>query len=335
MDKPPAPTILSRRRPEAARLHRVGTSAATALGSALGSALIAGCALVSPKEPLDTAALRDQSMEVVVKAPPNFYADNSARRMFGFVGLFVMAHEGNRIVRHYNLADPSLALAESLRLSIARASVHAESRKSVSASASTSAATAAMATPPAATTQVLQASPLHASGESADGLSGADGSTIVSLAAPRTGASRATASGSGVPVAEGLRSATTANKAAESLAPIPVVPGDPGATRPDLTLKVQTTNWEYRPFQGNDDQYYVIYAARVELYDNHSGRLLARERCEVTPTVDAKLTEDELLADGASKLRAELGAASGMCLAMLRAKPLAALLGLSPLIAHR
>ena len=114
-----------------------------------------------------------------------------------------------------------------------------------------------------------------------------------------------------------------------------IEPGNPGASGSDLTLFVQTTNWEYRPFRGQRDQFYVIYSARVDLVDNRSGRLLARDRCEVTPTVDARLTEDELLADEARRLRVELAAASRLCLAMLRPHTIANLLALYPPIARR
>ena len=73
----------------------------------------------------------------------------------------------------------------------------------------------------------------------------------------------------------------------------------------------------------------------ARLVDNRSGRLLVRDRCEVTPTVDARLTEDELLADEARRLRVELAAASRLCLAMLRPHTIANLLALYPPIARR
>ena len=226
--------------PEARHPSRSRATAAVAPVTVAG-ALVAGCAVVTPPAPLDAAALRNHSIEVTAAPAPSFYADNKDRRRFGLVGVFVMAHEGNRIVRLFNLADPSIALAASLRESIARMN-------------------------------------------------------------PGTGA-----------------------KAPESGAPA-------GA---QLAVRVQTTNWEYRPFRGHADQYYVIYAARIDLIDNASGRLLARERCEVTPTVDARLTEEDLLANGARRLHAELAASSSLCLAMLREKPMASLFGLPPTVARR
>ena len=228
------------KQPEARRQRRSRVTAAVAPVVAAG-ALVAGCATDTPPATLDAATLRNRSIEVTAAPAPSFYADNKDRRRFGLVGVFVMAHEGNRIVRLFNLADPSIALAASLRESIAR-----------------------------------------------------------------------TTSGNG-----------------------PKVPESDVPAGAQLTVRVQTTNWEYRPFRGHEDQYYVIYAARIDLIDNASGRLLARERCEVTPTVDARLTEEELLANGARRLHAELAASSGLCLAMLREKPIAAIFGLPPTVARR
>ncbi len=130
--------------------------------------------------------------------------------------------------------------------------------------------------------------------------------------------------------------ARTAVAPARTVAPAAAVePGNPAASSADLTLFVQTVNWEYRPFRGQRDQFYVIYSARVDLVDNRSGRLVARDRCEVTPTVDARLTEAELLADEARRLRAELAASSRLCLSALRSQPIATLLGLYPPLARR
>lgn len=262
--RPPLPTgpDESYRPHEPHGLRRLACAAIT-LCTALGAALGAGCSLpISPRGPLDTGALRHHDIDVVVAPPPSFYADNNDRRRFGFIGVFVMAHEGNRIARYFNIADPSIALAESLRRSISRMT------------------------------------------------------------------------STGFEIEEGGPRAVS-SFAAPSSTGVAVVPATPGAGRPDLTLRIQTTNWEYRPFQGHDDQFYVIYAARLDLVDGSSGRLLARERCEVSPTADKRLTEAALLADGARRLQAELAASSQLCLAMLREKPVAALLGLGPVVAHR
>jgi hypothetical protein len=104
---------------------------------------------------------------------------------------------------------------------------------------------------------------------------------------------------------------------------------------PELTLSVRTTNWEYRPFRGASDQFYVIYSARLDLIDNVRRRTIGTERCQVTPTVDERLTEGELTADDAAKLRAELALASEQCFAALRDGTLAAALGLGPAVARR
>jgi hypothetical protein len=108
-----------------------------------------------------------------------------------------------------------------------------------------------------------------------------------------------------------------------------------GGASPELTLSVRTTNWEYRPFRGASDQFYVIYSARLDLIDNVRGRIIGTERCQVTPTVDERLTEGELTADDAARLRAELALASQQCFAALRDGTLAAALGLGPAVARR
>jgi hypothetical protein len=100
-----------------------------------------------------------------------------------------------------------------------------------------------------------------------------------------------------------------------------------------LALHVRTTNWEYRPFRGDPTQFYVIYAVRIDLVDRRTGRNVGTDRCEVTPTLDARLTEDQLLADDARQLKEELAAASGQCLTVLRDSRIATLLGMGPPVA--
>ncbi len=103
---------------------------------------------------------------------------------------------------------------------------------------------------------------------------------------------------------------------------------------PPLKLHVRTTNWEYRPFRGNPSQFYVIYAVRLDLVDARSGKHLATDRCQVTPTQEHQLTESELLSDDARKLKAQLASASSQCFAVLRDGRIATLLGASPPIAE-
>jgi len=212
-----------------------------------------GCAQLS-NTTLDAQALRGRSVEVVVQSTPSFYADNRRRRRFGLLGAFAMAHEGNRLIREHGIPDPSLALAASLRRSVAVRG-HLAAR------------------------------------------------------APET------------------RSKGVANPTAN-----PVTAHGSG---PELTLSVRTTNWEYRPFRGASDQFYVIYSVRLDLVDNVRNRAIGTERCEVTPTIDERLTEAELTANGAAKLRTELALASEQCFAVLRDGRLAGSLGLAPAVARR
>ena len=306
--------------------------------TALACALFSGCTLIPPKAQLDTTALHGHSVEVVVNSAPSFYADNSDRRLFGFVGVFVMAHEGNRMVKRYGLVDPSIALAESLRQSIAHQSAPSPSTPTIGTAPGAAPDPFAAATAPgpqsarAGLKRQSKTKARRAGSSGAAALVLSPGTGPVATPAPaevNTKPTKATTS------AAAVASTTVASLAEPAASPMPVVPGDPGASRPDLTLKVQTTNWEYRPFRGHGDQYYVIYAARIDLVDNVNGRLLARERCEVTPTVEARLTEEELLANDARKLQAELAAASALCLATFRSRPIATLLGLTPIVATR
>ena len=298
--------------PEALGFLPAGT-ARVAIALALPATLLtAGCASLPSKASIDPTAFRGRSIEVVVKPPPSFYADNKDRRRFGIVGVLVMAHEGNRQIRQHSLVDPSVALGASLEKAIERSEARARL-----------AAVASIAPTPIASTAIAWSDTTH--GDPPRSIGRATGK-----APGRTAADRPLA------VTTAVAPARTAVAPARTVAPAAAVePGNPAASSADLTLFVQTVNWEYRPFRGQRDQFYVIYSARVDLVDNRSGRLVARDRCEVTPTVDARLTEAELLADEARRLRAELAASSRLCLSALRSQPIATLLGLYPPLARR
>ena len=322
--------------------HALGPFFAAAARQAISRALpagllacltgyLTGCASLAPTTPVDPTTLRDRSIEVVVKPPPSFYADNRDRRRFGIVGVLIMAHEGNRQVKEYNLIDPAIALGAALEKAIERAEARA---RRAAAQAPVIAPDNAAAAGPAAARRTASASYASA----AAGASPATGASASMMTPTATGTITPMGSGTIISLAATAGTAAARPRRAAATAPVPppvIEPGNPGASGTDLTLFVQTTNWEYRPFQGQRDQFYVIYSARVDLVDNRSGRLLARDRCEVTPTVDARLTEDELLADEARRLRIELAATSRLCLAMLRSHTIANLLALNPPIARR
>lgn len=291
--------------PEALEFLPAGT-ARVAIALALPATLLtAGCASLPSKTSIDPTAFRGRSIEVVVKPPPSFYADNKDRRRFGIVGVLVMAHEGNRQIRQHSLVDPSVALGASLEKAIERSEARARL-----------AAVASIAPTPIASTAIAWSDTTHGD--------------------PPRSIGRATGKAPGRSAKDRPLAMTTAVAPARPVAPTAAVePGNPAASSSDLTLFVQTVNWEYRPFRGQRDQFYVIYSARVDLVDNRSGRLVARDRCEVTPTIDARLTEAELLADEARRLRAELAASSRLCLSALRSQPIATLLGLYPPLARR
>ena len=302
--------------PEALGFLPAGT-ARVAIALALPATLLtAGCASLPSKASIDPTAFRGRSIEVVVKPPPSFYADNKDRRRFGIVGVLVMAHEGNRQIRQHSLVDPSVALGASLEKAIERSEARARLAAAPSASSVGPIAVASIAPTPIASTAIAWSDTTHGD--------------------PPRSIGRATGKAPGRTAADRPLAVTTAVAPARTVAPAAAVePGNPAASSADLTLFVQTVNWEYRPFRGQRDQFYVIYSARVDLVDNRSGRLVARDRCEVTPTVDARLTEAELLADEARRLRAELAASSRLCLSALRSQPIATLLGLYPPLARR
>ena len=111
--------------PEALGFLPAGT-ARVAIALALPATLLtAGCASLPSKASIDPTAFRGRSIEVVVKPPPSFYADNKDRRRFGIVGVLVMAHEGNRQIRQHSLVDPSVALGASLEKAIERSEARA------------------------------------------------------------------------------------------------------------------------------------------------------------------------------------------------------------------
>ncbi|MGE0314588.1 MAG: hypothetical protein AB7P21_23475 [Lautropia sp.] len=100
------PALLSRSRTLAAALC---TTAAWLAGCATGGAPPARSA-ASP-----FVANAGHEVEIEVADAPNFYADTSARRFFGFAGVIAMAVEGNRIVRELGIPDPALDIAATLR----------------------------------------------------------------------------------------------------------------------------------------------------------------------------------------------------------------------------
>jgi hypothetical protein len=94
-------------------------------------------------------------------------------------------------------------------------------------------------------------------------------------------------------------------------------------SKADLLLDVQTVNWSFIYFPTDFNNYRVIYTAKLRLVDIKRGKLMAEGFCKRIPdkTVDAP-SKDELLADGAARLKKELMIAADFCVGDFGAKVL-------------
>ena len=95
------------------------------------------------------------------------------------------------------------------------------------------------------------------------------------------------------------------------------------SSRVDLLLDVRTLSWGFAYIPTTWNRYRVRYSARLRLFDMKTARVLAEGGCRRLPdeTPDAPSYE-ELLANGAQRLKAELRRAAEHCLGEFRAKTL-------------
>ena len=88
----------------------------------------------------------------------------------------------------------------------------------------------------------------------------------------------------------------------------------------DLLLDVRTINWLYGYFPTAWNRYWVLYTARVRLVDVKRGQVLAEGVCSRKAPEDSSnaRSEEELLANSAQHLKAELANAAQFCLQRFR-----------------
>lgn len=82
----------------------------------------------------------------------------------------------------------------------------------------------------------------------------------------------------------------------------------------DLLLDVRTFLWAFNYFPTTWNRYRVLYTARLRLIDIKAGRVLAEGKCTRIPEeTPAAPSYDELLANGATRLKVELRIAADYC----------------------
>jgi hypothetical protein len=88
-----------------------------------------------------------------------------------------------------------------------------------------------------------------------------------------------------------------------------------GSSGADLLLDVRTINWAFVYFPTTWNRYRVRYSARLRLVDIKNGRVLVEGKCSRMPEEEASAPSyDELLANGAQRLKAELRKAADYCI---------------------
>lgn len=110
--------------------------------------------------------------------------------------------------------------------------------------------------------------------------------------------------------------------------PAAIAKAHPGA---DVILELRTVGWGYSYYPTQWNRYRVLYSARLRLIDLKKAQVLAEGFCArpADEAADAAPTGDELLANGAQRLKQELGGAANFCVQHFRAATFA-LAGPSP-----
>ena len=86
-------------------------------------------------------------------------------------------------------------------------------------------------------------------------------------------------------------------------------------------VTVETRNWGFSYYVLDWSHYYLVYSAHAELADAHTSRVIARADCtHKADGASERYSFDELTGNGASVLKAQLGAVVEACSAQLAAK---------------
>lgn len=81
-----------------------------------------------------------------------------------------------------------------------------------------------------------------------------------------------------------------------------------------LALDVKTTYWAFAPLPFDFGKYRVVYQARLRLVDTKNTKVIAEGTCSSVPEkTDVAPTYEQLVADGASRIKSELEKASQYC----------------------
>ena len=102
----------------------------------------------------------------------------------------------------------------------------------------------------------------------------------------------------------------------------------------DLVLDVRTIGWGFVYFPTSWSKYRVMYSARARLLDARKGQVLAESGCALplADNADAAPTYDELLANGASRLKGELQRGADYCAGQFAAKMFSLTLAAAPAV---
>lgn len=88
-------------------------------------------------------------------------------------------------------------------------------------------------------------------------------------------------------------------------------------------VDVETVSWSFMYFPTDWTHYRVVYTAKARLIDTQTKAVVAEGGCNRVPDQSATSpTYDELLANGAKRLKAELSTAAQECLAKLKRETL-------------
>lgn len=121
-------------------------------------------------------------------------------------------------------------------------------------------------------------------------------------------------------ISQALAAEVAARFSAHAAEAVAMEDGNPLTPTAGYVVDVRTVNWSFIYFPTDWDNYRVIYSAQMRVLDPE-GAVVAQEFCSRVPeySEDAP-TYDQLLADGAARLKQEIAIAGDHCLAQFRAR---------------